>query len=159
MKRAYRLPRTCRRESGRRFRRSIFGGSGRCPYPFGGVEEDLRSFDVSLYERLRTLDRAVDVRLCREVDDGVDVGDEIADELFVAYVPFDELMSWMVEHTCGILGRPRVRECVECNDRAISFVDEIVDEVRADESCTTSDEYAHIVKETSRAYLGFFSSL
>src|SRR5581483_9244474 len=110
------------------------------------AEQLVRADDVGLDELGRAQDRAVDVRLRGEVDDGAGPGRGGSDGSEVADVALDELAVATVE----VRPVARVRQLVE-DDDLVAGGHEALREVRADEPGTAGDEHAHGPKATGRS--------
>ena len=78
------------------------------------VEQDLGALDVRRHELGRAfLDRLLDVRLGRRVDDHVDAGDELGHERDVADVAVHEREALVAHHVREVLEVAGVGERVE----------------------------------------------
>jgi hypothetical protein len=101
--------------------------------------------DVGLEKPLRISDRAVDVRLRREVHDGVYPRHHVVDGLPVADVAPNEAVAWVVLDRSQVLEVPRVGEFVEIHDLAVRVSLEVhADEVTADEAGAARDQELHL---------------
>lgn len=112
-----------------------------------GVEQDARADDVRLQEDLRILDGAVDMRLCREVDDDVRLLllKDAVDRLAVRDVRADELEVLLLHRRLERLKIARIRQLVDADD-AVSrmLLEHVVDKVRTDEAGTAGHNNIHI---------------
>ena len=99
--------------------------------------------DVALDERSGVSDRTIDVRLGSEVHDGVDSREQVVDERPVPNIALDELVAGMIENATKVVGGPRVRQRVECDDRNLRLFEEVPDEIGPDESRAAGDQNAH----------------
>ena len=107
------------------------------------VEQDLRPFDVRRHELGRTfLDRLLDVRLRRCVDDHVDARDELGHESGVADVAVDERKALVAHHVREVLEVSRVGERVERDHLVAGVRQQMADHVRGDEAGAAGDENA-----------------
>ena len=102
------------------------------------AQEDVRAEDVGLDELGAAQDRTVDMRLGREVHDGVAACSCVADRDRVGDVALVEL----VRHAFEVRPVARVRELVE-DDRVVAPRREEPHEVRADEAGAAGDEDPH----------------
>src|SRR6185503_1319257 len=102
------------------------------------LEQRHRAEHVRVDELLRPEDRAVDVRLRGEIDDGLAGLPGALDGLRVGDVADDEIDPGPLQ-IGGIAG---VRELVE-DDDVVAARDQPSDEVRADEAGAAGDEHAH----------------
>ena len=97
--------------------------------------------DVGLDERKGVQERAVDMGLGGEVDDGVDLGGKRVDQLFLADVSVHEAITWPAFELDQVGQVPRVGELVEHSDLDLGpRPAEVADEVRADEACGSRDQ-------------------
>ena len=115
-----------------------------------GRQQAVGAVDVGLDERRRLQQRAVDVALGGEVDDGVDLVDQLPDELGVADVALHEAVAlaqrpaFDVEQVVGVAG---VGQLVEVDDLVVVVLrQEVADEVAADEARAARDEYLSHVR-------------
>ena len=107
------------------------------------VEQDLRALDVRGHELGRTLlDRLLDVRLGRRVDDHVDAVDELRDECRIANVAVDERQPLVAHHVGEVLEVARVGQRVERDHLVPRVGEQVADHVRGDEAGTAGDEDA-----------------
>jgi hypothetical protein len=107
------------------------------------VEQDLRAFDVRRHELGRAgLDRLLDVRLGRGVDDHVHLGHDLAHEVGIANVAVDERMALVTAHRREVVHAPCVGESVEGDDLVRSRLQDVAHEVRRDEPRAAGDENA-----------------
>src|SRR5439155_23674877 len=122
------------------------------------LEEDEDAVDIGLDERARFHQRAIDMRLGREVDNDIDptsvdafvrlrhirrIGDVAVKKAVIALAfVFGE-----------VLADTRVRELVEVDDLRIVtvFREQVTDEVRADETGPAGDGISHRSDDTWRA--------
>ena len=122
-----------------------------------GVEQHEGAEDVGGDELARGLDRAVDVRLGGEVDDGVAALDRAPDGVAVGDVALDQLEA-IGRQALEVLAPARVGELVEHPDRVLrEALEAIVDEARADEAGAAGDEQPHCRDRRPRS-LGVCSS-
>ena len=108
----------------------------------GGFQQDERADDVRVDETLRAVDRAIDVRLGREIHDrnGLMLAEDAADRVTVRNVCADERDSRILQNVVEVQQAAGVRQLVD-NDDAIGAVREcVVDEVRADEAGSAGDQ-------------------
>ena len=112
-----------------------------------GVEQHARADDIRLQEDLRILDGAVDMRLCREVDDDVRLLllKDAVDSLAVRDVRADELEVLLLHRRLERLEIARIRQLVDADD-AVSrmLLEHVVDEVRTNEAGTAGHDDIHI---------------
>ena len=97
-----------------------------------GVEQHARADDIRLQEDLRILDGAVDMRLCREVDDDVRLPllEYAVDGLAVRDVRADELEVLLPHRRLERLEVARIRQFVDADDAvARMLLEHVVDEV------------------------------
>jgi hypothetical protein len=107
------------------------------------VEQDLRALDVRRHELGGAfLDRLLDVRLGRRVNDHVHLGDERADQVGVADVPVHEREALVAHHVGEVLEVPRVGQRVDRHDLVRRVRQQVADEVRRDEPGTAGDQHA-----------------
>ena len=100
--------------------------------PAAGVEQHARADDIRLQEDLRILDGAVDMRLCREVDDDVRLPllEYAVDGLAVRDVRADELEVLLPHRRLERLEVARIRQFVDADDAvARMLLEHVVDEV------------------------------
>ena len=108
------------------------------------VEQDLRPLDVRRHELGRALgDRLLDVRLGCGVDDHVDLGDDVGDELRVSDVAVDERQPLVRHHVGEVLEVAGVGERVERDDLVRRRRQQMADDVRRDEPGAAGDESTH----------------
>ncbi len=109
----------------------------------GRLEQLERADDVRLDERPRPLDRAVDVALGGEVQDGRRgvLPEHPADRLPVRDVAQDEGEAGVVRHVGEALEAARVRQLVEHYDAVRRRPEGVTDEVRADEAGPARHEH------------------
>lgn len=112
-----------------------------------GVEQHARADDIRLQEDLRILDGAVDMRLCREVDDDVRLLllKDAVDSLTVRDVRADELEVLLLHRRLERLKIARIRQLVDADD-AVSrmLLEHVVDKVRTNEAGTAGHDDIHI---------------
>nr|BFF13325.1 hypothetical protein GCM10025699_46280 [Microbacterium flavescens] len=118
--------------------------------PERGVEQLLRAEHVGLDEDRGVPDRAVDVRLGGEVDDGVDLGEEPVEQGAVADVALDEGVARGVGDGGEVRLVARVGQGVEHDhlgafEARVGVFEGASDEVRADEAGAAGDEDFHTV--------------
>ena len=117
------------------------------------VEQDLRAFDVRRHELGGALvDRLLHVRLGRRVDDHVDVGHDLADEIHVANVAMHEGVPLVRRDQREVVHAPRVSERVEGDDLERGRLQDVADEVRRDESRPAGDQNSLGSRHGSEAY-------
>ena len=110
-----------------------------------GLQQRERTDEVGVHERRRVLQRVVVVRLRGEMHDDVGVADQLVDNLGVGNVAFDQLD--LPAHRLEIDLVAGVSERIEHRDLGVRpGRDRALDEVRADESCSTGDQNAHDAK-------------
>ena len=101
----------------------------------GGVAEHRGPEHVGVDEGERLQQRAVDVRLGREVDDGVDLGREPVDECPVADVALHEPVAAAALELGQVGGVPGVRQLVQHHQVQLrAGLPQQTDEVGADEA-------------------------
>ena len=112
------------------------------------VEQHARADDVRLQENLRILDRAVDMRLRREIDDDVRLLllKDTVDGLAVCDVRADELEVLLLHRRLERLEVARIRQLIDTND-AVSrmLLEHVIDKVRANESSATCYDNCHFI--------------
>ena len=105
------------------------------------LEEHVRAVDVRQHELARVDDAPVDVRLGREVDDGLRPGRQGPRELPVADVPPHELVARIAVDVLQVVEVSRVGELVQVDDAdAGNPAEEEADEMAADESRASGHE-------------------
>src|SRR5262249_46058909 len=105
------------------------------------VEQDLRALHVRRDELARALlDRFLDMRLGRSVDDDVDLGDEAANEFGVPDVTVHEREPLVREDVGEVLEVAGVRESVERDDLVARRAEHVPYDVRRDEAGAARDE-------------------
>ena len=112
----------------------------------GRVQKDLCAHHVGAYEGRSVQDRAVHVRLGREVDHGVGARHAASHRARVRDVALDPAIpAAAVAHDIGKVGRvTRVGEQVEIDDADLAVGGKhMPDEIRADESQAARDEQTH----------------
>ncbi len=113
------------------------GGQGR-------AEQRVRSRNVGSDEGCVVLDGAVHVGFGGQVQDGVYVTDKLAHEARVADVTVDEPVARILVHALQVVQIPGVREEIEVDHLHVrALLEEITDEVGADEARSTGDEQSH----------------
>ena len=106
-----------------------------------GVEEGVGAVDVGQDELAGVVDRPVDVGLGGEVDDGLDAGEEAADQVPVADVAEDEFVAGVVLDVLEVVEVPGIGQLVQVDDlRLLVAAEEEADEVAADEARPARDE-------------------
>ena len=110
----------------------------------GGIEKHLRAHDVGPQERVRALDAAIDVRLGREVDEGVrSILKSGADGNSVGDVAADKAMALIID-ALEIIEIARVSQGIEIGDApGGTFSQHQTDKRRADEASPACDEKMH----------------
>ena len=109
--------------------------------PADRLEQDVGADHVGPDERLGVVEGVVVVGLGREVHDGVVGSDERLDRRGVGDVALHQLDPVGRQVGQG-LGARGVGELVEHGDRGVGVLDEVADEVGADETGATGDEEA-----------------
>ena len=105
------------------------------------LQQRVGSEDVGLDERARLHQRAVDVRLRREVHDVVGLCQQRGDDGRVADVALHESVSWIVRHLAQVVRVAGVRQLVQVDDaRVRPGAQQPQDEVRADEPAAARDQ-------------------
>ena len=112
-----------------------------------GIHEHLRAEDVRLQEDLRRLDAAVDVALSGKVHD--DFGllrlEDLIDPIAVADVGFEELEVRLLERLLERGEVARISQAVHAEHAVLGvLLEQIIDEVGADEPGAAGDENGHI---------------
>ena len=105
-----------------------------------------------------SLDRLLDVRLGRGVDDHVDALDELAHERRVADVAVHEREARVAHHVGEVLEVAGVGERVERHDLVRGRLEQVADEVRRDEPRTARDQHALAHSSSSIVYSGLPST-
>ncbi len=121
----------------------IFFGQ-RFPVFPGGLQQGESAHYVGACERERVLDGAVNVALCRKVDDAVDpvVADDAAHLIEIGDVSLNERVVRSALNILKIGKVAGVCKLVKIYDMIVRvFVDKQPDNVRSDESGTTGDQY------------------
>lgn len=111
-----------------------------------GVKQHARADDVRLQENLRILDGAVDMRLCREVDDDVRLLllKDAVDRLAVRDVRADELEVLLLHRTLERLKIARICQLVHADDAvARMLLEHVVNEIRANKAGTAGHKDCH----------------
>ena len=99
---------------------------------------------VGLEERVGLHQRAVDVGLRGEVDDGVDPAAGVAHDLAVADVALEKRVARVVLEIGQVGGIPRVGQLVEIDDAVVRVRrQDVADEVGADEAASAGDQQLH----------------
>ena len=122
--------------------RVALGGSQAAPVGAGRLQETEGADDVRGDELPRTVNRAVDVALRREMDDRPHAvfGEESLHERLIADVATDERVPGVAVEGGEIAHVPGVGELVEVDDRLVVGREPVEDEVAADESGAAGDE-------------------
>ena len=108
------------------------------PHLPGGFEQRESADDVRLDERRWAEDRAIDVSLCREVHNGIDLvsAKQIQDELAVADVPMDEDVAIRVGEVGQVLGASGICEGVKVDNMGrLLGIQDVSNEIGSDETC------------------------
>ena len=111
-----------------------------------GVEQHARADDIRLQKNLRIFDGAVDMRLRRKVDDNVRLLllKDAVDSLTICDVRADELEVLLLHRRLERLEVARIRQLVHADDVVCRMLlEHVVDEVRANETGTTSHKNCH----------------
>src|SRR5215470_6215837 len=106
---------------------------------------------VGLEEGVGLHERAIDVRLGREVHDGVDPAARVTHDLGVADVALDERVARVALEIGQVGGISRVGQLVEIDDAVVRVRGEdVADEVGADEAAAAGDQELHRASLGSR---------
>ncbi len=112
--------------------------------PARSLEHDARSGDVGAQELRGAVDRAVDVRLGSEVDDGVVAVHRLTHGITVTDVALDEGVAIVVGDVGQRREVARVGQGVEVGDPdVVGHPERVADEVGADEARSAGDEDSH----------------
>jgi hypothetical protein len=101
------------------------------------IKQRLRSLDVGRDERFRSVDRAIDVGLRSEIHDDVGTGDEFVNEVPIANVPVNELVTRIVQYVLYIRHRARVGQSIEREYGVTRVGEDVSDEIGANEASST----------------------
>jgi hypothetical protein len=115
------------------------------PGLLGDFKQGKCSDDVGLDERVRTEYRAVYMAFSGEVDDGVDFVtiQHLLNDRPICDVSFDKRLVSVIPEILDILQRTGVRQQVKIDNVNVSFeIQNMPDEVTADETGAAGDEYA-----------------
>src|SRR5262245_5669294 len=120
------------------------GDRQRVPMGSGGAEEPSRPDDVRLDERLRPVDRAVDMALGGEVDDDVRIEDleSTFERETVADVSLNEAVPLVTRDGIERAQVAGVGQLVEVQHAMIARLDQVSDERRADEPSPARHQHA-----------------
>ena len=100
------------------------------------LQENIDSHDIGFDERIRSIDRSVDMTFGRKVDHGVgpECAEGLCDRCLVGDVGFDEAMVWRRQNDVQSLFSARIGEFIHCK-YVVPGRDSITDDRRPNESC------------------------
>jgi hypothetical protein len=113
----------------------------------------LHSHDIGANEIRRILDAPIHMRLSRKVDEQIGFDfDRFQDFIGLTDIAMNESVVWVVSNLGQVLRIPRVGQLVKIDHLAVRMtLHPMPNEVGADESGTTRDEYLHFsLPEISR---------
>ena len=120
-------------------------GRQRRHVPARRFEQHERADDVRVDERLRAVDRPIDVRLGSEIQDGVRprVGEHARHDVAIGDVALDERHARILQRPLEIQQAAGVRQLVDDDDAMGRVIERVLNEVRADEAGAAGDEKRH----------------